>query len=94
MILERSGNTCKEKFPHVKVAKTIEDVLNEPSIELVGRFDARVERGCGGDTKVFHCIAALQCDHYFFSDCRIDSSVNCSVVHAFERIDSLDDGVE
>jgi predicted dehydrogenase len=35
MILERSGNTCKEKFPHVKVAKTIEDVLNEPSIELV-----------------------------------------------------------
>jgi predicted dehydrogenase len=35
MILERSGNTCKEKFPHVKVAKTIEEVLNDPSIELV-----------------------------------------------------------
>jgi predicted dehydrogenase len=35
MILERSGNTCKEKFPHVKVAKTIEEVLDEPSIELV-----------------------------------------------------------
>jgi len=35
MILEKSGNTCKEKFPHVKVAKTIEEVLNEPSIELV-----------------------------------------------------------
>ncbi|GDX44380.1 oxidoreductase [Bacteroidota bacterium] len=35
MILERSGETCKEKFPTVKVAKSIEEVLNDPSIELV-----------------------------------------------------------
>ena len=35
MILERNGETCKEKFPSVKVAKTIEEVLQDTSIELV-----------------------------------------------------------
>jgi predicted dehydrogenase len=35
MILERNGETCKEKFPSVKVVKTIEEVLRDPSIELV-----------------------------------------------------------
>ncbi len=35
MILERSGETAKEKFPNAKVVKTFEEVLNEPSIELV-----------------------------------------------------------
>ena len=35
MILERNGETAKEKFPSVKIAKNIETVLNDPSIELV-----------------------------------------------------------
>ena len=35
MILERSGETCKEKFPYVKVVKTIEEVLQNPAIDLV-----------------------------------------------------------
>jgi predicted dehydrogenase len=35
MILERSGETCKEKFPAVKVVRSIEEILNDPSIELV-----------------------------------------------------------
>lgn len=35
MILERSGDTAKEKFPHAKILKTFEEVLSEPSIQLV-----------------------------------------------------------
>ena len=35
MILERSGETAKEKFPSIKIMKTIEEVLADPSIELV-----------------------------------------------------------
>lgn len=35
LILERSGETCKEKIPSVKVVKTLDEVLNEPSIDLV-----------------------------------------------------------
>ena len=35
MILERNGETAKEKFPSIKIVKNIETVLNDPSIELV-----------------------------------------------------------
>ena len=35
MIMERTGNTAKEKYPDIKIARTIEDVLNDPAIELV-----------------------------------------------------------
>lgn len=35
MIMERTGNTAKEKYPDIKIARTIEDVLNDPTIELV-----------------------------------------------------------
>lgn len=33
--MERTGNTAKEKYPDIKIARTIEDVLNDPTIELV-----------------------------------------------------------
>ena len=35
MVLERSGETAKEKYPSVKVVKTIEEVVKDPSIDLV-----------------------------------------------------------
>lgn len=35
MIMERTGNTSKEKYPDIKIARTIEEVLNDPAIELV-----------------------------------------------------------
>jgi predicted dehydrogenase len=35
MIMERTGNTAKEKYPNIKIARTIEEVLNDPDIELV-----------------------------------------------------------
>jgi predicted dehydrogenase len=34
-IMERSGETALAKYPHIKIAKTIEEVLADPSIELV-----------------------------------------------------------
>jgi len=35
MILERSGETAQEKYPNIKIARTIDEVLNDPGIELV-----------------------------------------------------------
>ena len=35
MILERNGDSCLEKFPKVKLVKSIEEVLADPNIELV-----------------------------------------------------------
>ena len=35
MVLERSGETAKEKYPSIKVVKTIEEVVKDPSIDLV-----------------------------------------------------------
>lgn len=34
-ILERSSNTCLQEFPDVHVAKSIDDVLANPEIQLV-----------------------------------------------------------
>jgi len=34
-IMERSGDTALEKYPSIKIAKTIEEVLNDSEIELV-----------------------------------------------------------
>lgn len=33
--MERTGKTAKEKYPDIKIARTIEEVLNDPAIELV-----------------------------------------------------------
>jgi predicted dehydrogenase len=35
MVMERSGETAKDLYPNVQVVKTLEDVLNNPKIELV-----------------------------------------------------------
>ena len=35
LILERNGETAREKYPSIKIAKTIEAVLADPSIDLV-----------------------------------------------------------
>ncbi len=35
VILERSGDSAKEKFPHVTIAKTYEEVLNNEKIQLI-----------------------------------------------------------
>jgi predicted dehydrogenase len=35
MVMERSGETAKDMYPNVQVVKTLEDVLNNPKIELV-----------------------------------------------------------
>ncbi len=35
VILERSGETAKEKYPHVIIAKTFEEVLNIEKIQLI-----------------------------------------------------------
>ena len=35
VILERSGETAKEMFPHVIIAKTFEEVLNNEKIQLI-----------------------------------------------------------
>ena len=34
-IMERSGNSAQQKFPNIKIAKTIEEVLVDPNVELV-----------------------------------------------------------
>ena len=35
MVMERSGETAKDMYPNVQVVKTLEEVLNNPKIELV-----------------------------------------------------------
>ena len=35
VILERSGDSAKEKFPHLTIAKTYEEVLNNEKIQLI-----------------------------------------------------------
>ena len=35
MILERTGDSAKQQYPDIKIARTIEEVLNDSSIELV-----------------------------------------------------------
>ena len=34
-IMERSGNSAQQKYPNIKIAKTIEEVLVDPNVELV-----------------------------------------------------------
>ena len=34
-IMERNGNTALEKFPNIKIAKSIEEITTDPNIELV-----------------------------------------------------------
>jgi predicted dehydrogenase len=33
--MERSGNSAQQKYPNIKIAKTIEEVLVDPNVELV-----------------------------------------------------------
>jgi predicted dehydrogenase len=35
MVMERKGDTAKEKYPNVKIARTLDEVLNDASIDLV-----------------------------------------------------------
>lgn len=35
IIMERTGNTAKEKYPEITIARTYQEVLNNPAIDLV-----------------------------------------------------------